>query len=94
MNKHELIKRISKQCNIKQYQAKEYLDALTEILTETLLEGGRIKLTGLGIFETTQTKEHMWNNPNIDKPVLVPERTKVRFRASETLKKALNDSEV
>ena len=94
MNKQELIKRISKQCNIKQYQAKEYLDALTEILTETLLEGGRIKLTGLGIFETTQTKEHMWNNPNMNELVLVPERTKVRFRASETLKKALNDSEV
>lgn len=94
MNKQELIKRISKQCNIKQYQAKEYLDALTEILTETLLEGGRIKLTELGIFETTQTKEHMWNNPNMNEPVLVPERTKVRFRASETLKKALNDSEV
>lgn len=94
MNKHELIKRISKRCNIKQYQAEEYLNALTEILTETLWEGERIKLTGLGIFETTQTKGYMWNNPNIDKPVLVPERTKVRFRASETLKKALNDSEV
>lgn len=50
MNKHELIKRISKRCNIKQYQAEEYLDALTEILTETLLEGGRIKLTEYGTF--------------------------------------------
>lgn len=94
MNRQELIKRISKQCNIKQYQAKEYLDVLTEIITETLLEGKRIKLTGLGIFETTQTKTYMWNSPNTDKPVLVPERTKVRFRASETLKKALNDDSV
>ena len=94
MNKQELIKQISKQCNMKQYKVKECMDAFTEILTERLQNGEKLRITGLGIFETTHTKEYMWNNPNMDEPILVPGRTKVRFRVSETLKNALNDGKV
>lgn len=91
MNKKDLIKQISKRCGIKQYEAEEYLDAFKEILTKTLLDGEKVKITGLGVFEPVKTTECMRRNPNTDEPVLVPETTKVRFRVSKILKRALNN---
>lgn len=93
MNKKDLIKQLSKRCGIKQYKAEECMEAFKEILTETLLNGEKVNMIGLGIFDTVHAKEAMRRNPHTGEPVLMPERIKVRFRASEPLKRKLNDKE-
>ena len=93
MNKKDLIKQLSKRCGIKQYKAEECMEAFKEILTETLLNGEKVNMIGLGIFDTVHAKEAMRRNPCTGEPVLMPERIKVRFRASEPLKRKLNDKE-
>lgn len=93
MNKKDLIQQLSKRCGIKKYKAEECLEAFKEILAETLLTGEKVNITGLGIFDTVHVKEAMRRNPYTGEPVLMPERIKVRFRASEPLKRKLNDNE-
>ncbi len=93
MTKPELIKQISKRCGIEQYKVKACIEAFTEIFTETLVKGGKIKLSGLGVFDTIHTKECRRRNPSTDEPVLVPEKIKARFKVGDTLKRKLNNEE-
>lgn len=93
MNKKDLIQQLSKRCGIKKYKAEECLEAFKEILAEALLDGEKVNMAGFGIFDTVHAKEAMRRNPCTGEPVLMPERIKVRFKASEPLKRKLNDKE-
>lgn len=58
---------------------------VNEIITG-LKEHGRVKITGLGIFESKERKARKGRNPNTGEPVEIPARKRVVFRATKALR--------
>ncbi len=60
---------------------------LHDLLVSALKKCGKVKVTGIGIFEIKITKKRIARNPKTGEVIVVPAHKKLTFRASKTLKK-------
>ena len=56
MNKQELLQALSQKTGLNKRDAQKLLSALGEIITETLISGERLQLTGFGTFDTVELR--------------------------------------
>ena len=67
------------------------LTTFNEAIEEALLNGKRIELRGFGSFFIKKIKEkYSARNPKTGEIIYVPEKNKVRFKASKKLKELIN----
>lgn len=98
MTKQELIEKAvahyMENANTSIYNARRevmaVLDALEALLPETLAAGEAVTLPGLGKLVPVKRAARTGRNPRTGAPVEIPARTAVRFKASKTLKDAVN----
>jgi len=69
----------------------ELVDDVIGAVKETLASGERVKIHGFGVLEVLERAPRQARNPRTMEAVLVPSRRAVAFRASERLKRALNE---
>lgn len=61
-------------------------------IVKALKNGRKIELRGFGTFFVKKIKEnYSARNPKTGELIYVPEKNKVRFKASKNLKKKIND---
>jgi integration host factor subunit alpha len=72
-------------------EAGEVVEAVIAALKETLGQGESIKISGFGNFLVRDKKQRMGRNPQSGSPILISARRVLTFKASEILKKVLND---
>jgi DNA-binding protein HU-beta len=92
MNKAELINRIAEKVGVSKKQAEDMLEAMLEITTSTLKEGGEVTLTGFGTFSAKERSARGGVNPQ--KPserIQIPAVTVPKFKAGKALKDALKN---
>lgn len=90
MNKDELSNAIADKVGISKKQALDVLDYLTEIITNTIKEGGEVTLTGFGTFSARQRKGRIGVNPrNTSEKIEIPSVLVAKFKAGKNLKEAL-----
>jgi nucleoid DNA-binding protein len=58
-------------------------------IRNAIIEFGKVKVTGLGIFETRSVKARRGRNPRNGKELVIPPYTKVKFRPTSSLKEAV-----
>jgi len=75
---------------IESQKARKLTDSLIEAMSTALAAGKVIELRGLGTLEPRERKPRTLRNPHTLAPVSVPARKVIFFRASGSLKKALN----
>jgi len=71
---------------------KEIVQLPKEILAEirkAIIEKGKVKITGLGIFETRQVKARRGRNPRTGAEIKIPAYTKIKFKPTASLKEGL-----
>ncbi len=85
MTQKELIEQLAKRTQTTQTEAKRHLEALSEILTEALQNGERIKLPGLGTFDIRKLAARKGRNPRTGAPLQIAAKNKVRFKAGSEL---------
>ena len=54
MNKSELIEQVAERADIKRSEAESAVNALTEVVKETLQRGGDVAITGFGKFSVAE----------------------------------------
>lgn len=86
MKKAELIKALAEKTGTTQKASRETLDAFVEVITDGLVEGKAIPLSGVGKFETYTRAARKGHNPSTGEPIDIPEAGAVRFKASSVLK--------
>ena len=70
---------------------EDTLTTFNEAIEEALLNGKRIELRGFGSFFIKKIKEkYSARNPKTGEIIYVPEKNKVRFKASKKLKELIN----
>ena len=93
MSRPELIKQL-KQRNpsLNNSDIEDIIDTFCESIEKSLKDGKKIELRGFGSFFVKKIKEkYSARNPKTGEIIYVPEKNKVRFRASKKLKDFINN---
>lgn len=89
MNQAELIAQVAKKNKLSARQAKDAVQAVLGALESALVKGQPVRTT-LGTFSISKRAARMGRNPQTGAPVQIKASKGVRFKASRTVKVALN----
>ena len=92
MSRQELVNQLKrKNPNLSKIEIEIVIDTFSECILESLKQGRNVELRGFGTFCIKKIKEnYSARNPKTGELIYVPEKNKVRFRASKKLKEFLN----
>ncbi len=90
MNKTELIEQVADSINVPDSTAENAVNALIEIITQTLSNGGTVSLPGFGSFSTSVRAARTGRNPRTGEPIEIAEATLPKFKAGKALKDSVN----
>ena len=82
MNKAQFVEAIALDANIPKVEARKAIDAMIRVTVQSLREGERLTLTGLGTFNVQQRPERVGRNPRTGAAVKIPPRKVFKFRPS------------
>ena len=83
---------MSKNPKINQSETEAVIDTFYGSVEKALIEGKKIELRGFGTFFIKKIREkYSARNPKTGELIYIPEKNKVRFRASKNLKKIINE---
>ncbi|MBQ3013010.1 MAG: HU family DNA-binding protein [Clostridia bacterium] len=90
MNKLQLTDAVAQKAGMTKKDAAEAVNAVLEVIAETLAAGGDIKITGFGGFEVKSRAARTGRNPKTGEEVQIPASKYVAFSAGSTLKDKVN----
>lgn len=79
MNKHELIKAITRRAGDTQVKAELHLNALLAVLRDEMKKGGCVVLTGWGAFRVKDYAARTGHNPQTGEVIHIPAGRRVVF---------------
>ena len=93
MSRPEIIKQLKqKNSNLSRSDLETIIDTICQNIELSLKKGEKIELRGFGTFFIKKIKEkYSARNPKTEELIYIPEKNKVRFKASKFLKKFIND---
>ena len=86
MNKTELIASVAEKSGITKKDAERVINAALDTVTAELVKGGRVQLSGFGIFEVKAREARVGRNPRTKEAVEIPATKTPVFKASKVLK--------
>jgi DNA-binding protein HU-beta len=86
MNKTELVQRVARGAGVTRSQTARALKALVVAIRDTLRDGGKISLSGLGTFKVKARKARWGRNPVTGARLPIPAGRKISFRPSLSLR--------
>ena len=92
MSKLQLIRKlVKKNPELNTKDSEEIINLFTKYIYQSLLDNRNIELRGFGSFFVKRLKEkYSARNPKTGELIYVPEKNRVRFRASKKLKEIIN----
>ena len=93
MSRAKLIKQLKKlNPELNQSIIETIIDVFSESITDALKKDMAVEIRGLGRFKCKKLKENFnARNPATNELIYIPERVKVRFKASKNLNKLINE---
>ncbi|KKT87197.1 MAG: DNA-binding protein HU-beta [Microgenomates group bacterium GW2011_GWA1_Microgenomates_45_10] len=70
-------------------QGMEWVDAFVEVVTNELRKGGKVNITGFGIFKVSDRKAREGRNPRTGETIQIKASKKPRFTPGKLLKEAI-----
>jgi DNA-binding protein HU-beta len=90
MTKAELVAAIAEKSGLDKRQAREALDAFTDLVASALKRGKEVRLVGFGSFVPVKRPAGPARNPRTGEVVRRPASLSCRFRPGDALKSELN----
>jgi integration host factor subunit beta len=93
LSRPKIIKQLKvKNPNLSRSDLEIIIDTICQNINLSLKKGEKIELRGFGTFFIKKIKEkHSARNPKTEELIYIPEKNKVRFKASKFLKKFINE---
>jgi DNA-binding protein HU-beta len=92
LNKSELIEQVADRADIKRSEAEAAVNALTEVVKETLQRGGDVAITGFGKFSVAERGARQGVNPQTGERIQIAASKAPKFSAGADFKKALKNT--
>jgi DNA-binding protein HU-beta len=89
MNKEELISAMAKESGLTKADARKALDAFMKSVKKAVAKKDKVTLVGFGSFEVVQRKAREGRDPRSGKPIKIPAKKVVKFKAGSTLSSAV-----
>ena len=89
MNKQDLVKRVSQQANLTEKEAVAAVNAVWDIIRESLANGEKVQIVGFGAFETRERAARSGRNPLTGETIQIAAVTIPAFKAGKDLKAAV-----
>lgn len=86
MNKTELIAAVAAKTELSKKDADRAVNATLEAITESLVKGDKVNVSGFGIFEVKHREARTGRNPATKETIQIPATDLPAFKASKTLK--------
>lgn len=86
VNKGEFVDKLSAKTGLSKKDARKTLDAVIDLITESLISNEEVLLTGFGKFEARARKESKRINPQTQKRITVPKKVVPAFKPGKNLK--------
>ena len=86
MNKTELIAAVAEKAGLTKKDAERVVNATIESITESLVKGDKVNVSGFGIFEVKTREARVGRNPRTKETIQIPAAKLPAFKASKTLK--------
>ena len=90
MNKTELIAAVAEKAEISKKDAEKAVKAFTDVVSEELVNGGKIQLVGLGTFEVSERPAREGRNPRTGETMTIAATKTPKFKVGKALKDMVN----
>ena len=90
MNKSELVSAMASKTSDSKSSTEKTLNALIEIISDELKNGGKVQLVGFGTFEIRNRAARKGRNPQTGAEMKIPASTSPVFKAGKSLKDIVN----
>lgn len=92
MNKVEFINSVSLKSGLSKKSSKDAVNAVLEVITETLVKKDTINFIGFGSFSTVVRAERNAKVPGSDKIIKIPTSTVAKFKVGKFLKQSITQA--
>ena len=90
MNKTELIAALTEKTGFTKKDAEKALNAVVDVITESLSKGDKVQVVGFGSFEVKDRPERIARNPQKpEEEITIPVSKAPVFKAGKSLKDAV-----
>ncbi len=89
MNKSELVERFKAEMGYSEEEASRIVDAMTGIMIDSLSQGDKSSLPGVGTLAVVDRAERKGRNPNTGEELMIPATKNVKFSPGKRLKDAV-----
>lgn len=93
MTRKNLIDAIAASVGIKRAEADDIFNVVLQTIKETLSTGEEVKISNFGTFMVRQKRSRVGRNPKTKEEVLILPRRVVTFKASDQLRKTIEQGE-
>ncbi|ADH99643.1 HU family DNA-binding protein [Salisediminibacterium selenitireducens] len=89
MNKTELINAVAESADLSKKDATSAVDAVFEVITDSLKKGDKVQLIGFGNFEVRERAARKGRNPQTGEEIEIPASNVPAFKPGKALKDAV-----
>ena len=86
MNKTDLIAAVAAKTGMSKKDAERAVNATVETVSDALIKGEKVQVSGFGIFEVKQREARVGRNPRTKETIQIPATRLPVFKASKSLK--------
>ena len=86
MNKTELVAAVAAKAGLTKKDAERVVNATVDAITENLVKGEKVQISGFGVFEVKTREARVGRNPRTKETIEIPATRQPVFKASKTLK--------
>ena len=90
MNRTELVAAVAEKTGLTKKDAERVVCATMDTITESLVKGEKVQISGFGIFEVKEREARVGRNPRTKESIQIPASRQPAFKASKTLKDAVS----
>ena len=86
MNKTELVAAVAEKTGLTKKDAERVISTTIETITETLVKGEKVQISGFGNFEVKAREARVGRNPRTKETIQIPATRLPVFKAAKALK--------
>ena len=90
MTKADIAERIAVSINTTRKDGLDIADLVFELMKKTLVQEGKLKIAGFGVFEVKEKHARRGRNPQTGEEMTITPRRILTFKASQVWKQGLN----
>ena len=90
MNKTELVAAVAEKTGLTKKDAERVISTTIETITETLVKGEKVQISGFGNFEVKAREARVGRNPRTKETIQIPATRLPVFKASKALKDSIS----